>query len=313
MSFDQLFKKKVPTPEQMYTLVKYVEHGSLSAAFGRGKSAQAAATQQLGRIDQCLGIRTRKKSGSFKIPTDEAKELAGFCRIFFQNLEDFKARSEKKPNTFVMGAGDSLSFYILIPALKKTGLWCHSVEWHLENLRSREIVAGLLDGSVDVGLVRTSAIEPELIQRRRLKLERICRLEYAFFVRQDLLREYQGNSGDDNAIMKWCVQNVPLAIFWGEQSVFTTALERANLNWPTRLRCQSFPQVKEAVIAGGYCGILPRIAFAGSANNNIRSFGSNLLTGIKREIGLAWSSSLTVRRQGGETALNQLRDALKSP
>ena len=98
MSFDRLFKKRVPTPEQLHTLVKFVEHGSLSAAFGSGKSAQAAATQQLGRIDQCLGIRTRKSSGAYKVPTLEAQELASLAREFFQKLEDFKLQAERKPN-----------------------------------------------------------------------------------------------------------------------------------------------------------------------------------------------------------------------
>ena len=110
MSFEALFKKRVPTPEQLHTLVRFVERGSLSAAFGSGKSAQAAATQQLGRIDQTMGIRTRKSSGAYKVPTSEAQELASLAREFFQKLEDFKRQSERKPNSFSIGAGDSLTF-----------------------------------------------------------------------------------------------------------------------------------------------------------------------------------------------------------
>src|SRR4051812_44397260 len=117
MPFETLFKKRVPTPEQLHTLIKFVEQGSLAAAFGAGKSAQAAATQQLGRIDQAMGIRTRKSAGAYKVPTPEAQALAGLAREFFQKLEDFKRHSERTPNSFSIGAGDSLFFYLLIPAL----------------------------------------------------------------------------------------------------------------------------------------------------------------------------------------------------
>ncbi|QYM80699.1 LysR family transcriptional regulator [Horticoccus luteus] len=311
MALDQLFKQKVPTPRQLHALVKFVEHGSLSAAFGSGKSAQGAATQQLGRIDRCLGIRTRKSAGVVKVPTDEAIQLAEFCRDFFQRLADFKTGAEGKPNNFVVGAGDSLMFYLLLPALRTTGAWRSSVELHLQNLRSREIVHGVLDGSVDVGLVRATAVEDELTDRKRLKVEPVCQLGYAFYVRTELLKSYRGNIADSLALVKWGKANLPLATFWAEHSTYTEALGRAKLGWPARLRCESFPQVERAIIAADYCGILPRIAFS-NIPPEITEFGVDLLAPVSRSIGLVWSSTLTQRRAGGEIALRELRSALKT-
>lgn len=311
MSFETLFKKRVPTPEQLHTLVKFVEHGSLSAAFGSGKSAQAAATQQLGRIDQAMGIRTRKSAGAYKVPTMEAQELATLAREFFQKLEDFKHQTERKPNSFSIGAGDSLMFYLLIPALRDAGGWKEKVELHLHNLRSREIVAGLLDGSLDIGLVRSNAIDKGLLDKKRLRVEKLCRLDYAFFARSELLAGGPSPVSDDSALIDWCVRHLALATFWGEMSTFTAALGKTRLAWPAQLRCQSFPQVREAVTAGDYCGILPLLAFRGGVPAGIHSFGGKLLEGASREISLVWSSSLTARRSGGDKALNELRTALK--
>lgn len=311
MSFDTLFKKRVPTPEQLHTLVKFVERGSLSAAFGSGKSAQAAATQQLGRIDQAMGIRTRKSAGTYKVPTPEAQELAALAREFFQKLEDFKHQTERKPNSFSIGAGDSLMFYLLIPALRDAGSWRKKVELHLHNLRSREIVAGLLDGSLDIGLVRSSAIDKALLRKKRLRVEKLCNLDYAFFVRRELLKGCPVAESDEARIIDWCIQNLALATFWGEMSTFTAALGKTRLAWAAQLRCESFPQVREAIMAGDYCGILPLLAFRNGIPDGIHSFGGKLLEAAGREISLVWSSTLTDRRAGGDKALSELRTALK--
>lgn len=308
MPYEELFKERVPTPEQLLTLVKFVDRGSLSAAFGSGKSAQAAATQQLGRIDQAVGIRTRKSAGSFKVPTEQARELASLAREFFQNLEDFKRESARAPNSFSIGAGDSLMFYLLIPALKRAGTWRQKVELHLHNLRSREIVAGLLDASLDVGLVRSSAVDRDLLRRKRLRAEKLCRLDYAFFVRREMLSTTF--TTDDDAV-SWCMKNLPLATFWGEMSTFTAALGKSRLKWPAHLRCESFPQVRQAVLAGDYCGILPLLAFREGIPADVHSFGQDLLSGASREISLVWSSTLTDRRTGGDVALNELRTCLR--
>lgn len=311
MSFVELFKKRVPTPDQLHTLIRFVERGSLSAAFGSGKSAQAAATQQLGRIDQAMGIRTRKSSGAYKVPTLEAQELAALAREFFQKLWDFKQQTERKPNSFSIGAGDSLMFYLLIPALKDAGGWRKKVELQLNNLRSREIVAGLLDGSLDIGLVRGTAIDKALLRKKRLRIEKLCRLDYSFFARRELLEGCPIALSDEAGLIDWCSQHLALATFWGEMSTFTAALGKTRLAWPAQLRCQSFPQVREAVTAGGYCGILPLLAFREYAASGIVCFGGELLKGASREINLVWSSSLTSRRAGGDRALSELRTALK--
>lgn len=309
MRIDQLLKEKLPTPAQMHALIRFVDAGSLADAFGHEKSAQAAATQQLGRIDACLGILTRKSVGTRKIPSEDAKVLAGHCREFLQHLDDYKAASGKKPNTFVIGAGDSLTFYLLMPALRLSGAWKNGVELHLRNLRSREIVQHLLDGTLDIGLVRPDAIQ-EAQTRKRIITQLVCKLDYSIFVRRELLAAYAGDPTDERALFGWCAGNLPLAIFWGERSLFTTALEKTNLAWSAALRCASFPQVKEAVAEGGYCGILPSIAFGRTPPAHIVDFGGDLLTTTKREVSLAYSSTFTTRRPGGEIALRELRDAL---
>ena len=311
MSFEALFKKRVPTPEQLHTLVKFVERGSLSAAFGSGKSAQAAATQQLSRIDQALGIRTRKSSGTYKVPTAEAQELATLAREFFQKLEDFKRESERKPNSFSIGAGDSLMFYLLIPALKTAGAWRRKVELHLHNLRSREIVAGLLDGSIDMGLVRTTAIDQGLLRKKRLRSQRLCRIQFAFFIRRELLAKCPVPFSDDSGLVDWSMQNLSLATFWDEMSTFTMALGKARLKWPVQLRCESFPQVREAVVAGDYCGILPVLAFRSGIPSELLGFGTELLDAASRDVSLVWSSALTDRRSGGDRALSELMASLR--
>lgn len=311
MSYETLFKQRVPTLEQLHTLVKFVERGSLSAAFGSGKSAQAAATQQLGRVDQAMGIRTRKSSGSYKVPTQEAQELASLVREFFQKLEDFKLQSDRKPNSFSIGAGDSLMFYLLIPALRDAGAWRTKVELQLRNLRSREIVAGLLDGSLDIGLVRSSAVDKGLLQKKRLRVEKLCRMDYAFFVRRELLKGCPVPIADEAGLIDWCVQHLALATFWGEMSTFTVALGKTKLAWPAQLRCESFPQVRQAVTVGDYCGILPMLAFRDGLPSGFHSFGGKLLAGASRGISLVWSSALTTRRSGGDKALGELRASLR--
>jgi DNA-binding transcriptional LysR family regulator len=308
MSSRTLLKEKLPTPAQMDALLRFVDRGSLSSAFGT-KVAQAAATQQLNRIDAALGVRTRKSAGTRKVPSGEAIAVARYCREFLQQLADFKASSGGRPNTFRIGAGDTLSFYLLIPSLPITADWRSKVEIHLTNLRSREIVRGLLDGTLDLGLVRDDAIkEPQT--KRRLKSKAVCTVEYDFCVREDLLAGYGADRSDETKLLSWCIQHLPLATFYSEMSEFTKALGKTRLEWTAKLRCSSFPQVKEAVESGGYCGILPSIAFT-PATTRIVKFGRMHLSAARRKIVLVWSSSLTQRRAGGEVALRELQSALK--
>ena len=123
---------------------------------------------------------------------------------------------------------------------------------------------------------------------------------------------YYIGSGDEAAIIDWCIQHVALATFWGEMSAFTAALGKTRLPWTAQLRCESFPQVREAVVAGDYCGILPVVAFRDGIPAGIHTFGQKFLSGASREVSLVWSSALTTRRSGGDRALNELRTSLKN-
>ena len=203
-------------------------------------------------------------------------------------------------------------FYLLIPALKTAGAWRKKVELHLHNLRSREVVAGLLDGSIDMGVVRTTAIDKGLLRKKRLRAEKLCRILFAFFVRRELLVDCSVPLSDDSGLVDWSMQNLSLATFWDEMSTFTKALGQARLKWPVQLRCESFPQVREAVVAGDYCGILPVLAFRSGVPSELLGFGTELLDAASREVSLVWSSALTDRRSGGDRALSELLASLKS-
>jgi DNA-binding transcriptional LysR family regulator len=275
-----------------------------------GKSAQQKATQLLSRIDRCFGIRTRRSDGQIKVPTIEAEQLAELCRDFFNKLGDFKARTEKSPDAFEVGAGDTLTFFILIPALRSAGAWRQSVQLHLQNLKSSQIVSGLLSGTLDVGLVRMNAVD-ELVRKKRLQAQKFCRLDYTFCVHADLLAAYPGKREDEAALVKWCLKEIPLATFWAESSTFTAALAKTGVDLPVQLCCQSFPQVLEAIVSGGYCGIIPRIALNNVRHAGLVAFGDKMLAETSRDVGLVWSSALTSRRKGGESALGVLRKAIK--
>lgn len=310
MSFAPLFKENVPTLEQLHCLIRFVDGGSLSAVFGEGKSAQNRATNMLGRIDRCFGIRTRRSDGALKVPTAEAEQLAEICRDFLLKLTDYKARAEESPDTFEIGAGDMLTFYVLIPALNAAGAWRQKVQLHLQNLRSQQIVTGLLAGTLDVGLVRTTAVD-ELVRKGRLQAQRICHIDYVVCIRRSLLTSYTGNPSDEDGLAKWCLSNYPLATFWAESSTFTSALAKTGISLPVQLRCESFPQALEAIVSGGYCGIVPQIAVSGSRAQELFTFGRRLLRDTGRDVALVWNSSLTQRRKGGENALNVLRNAIR--
>jgi DNA-binding transcriptional LysR family regulator len=311
MAFPRLFKQKVPTLEQMDGLIRFVDEGSLANAFGKGKGDQGKGTQKLGRIDRCFGIRTRMSSGGGKVPTPEAEELAGICRAFFQKLEDFKSRSERAPNSFVVGAGDTLTFYLLIPALKRAEAWRATAQLHLHNLRSSEIVSGLTSGALDVGLVRLSAVE-KLVRQKRLKAERLCRLEYVFCVHRSALNGFAGSESDEAGLIKWCMKTRPLAAYYGETSTFSEALGKIGVDLPIQLCCESFPQVREAVTGGGYCGIIPALAARELPAKDFITFGTKTLAKTSRDVALVWSAALTERRKGGDDALGVLRTALKA-
>lgn len=177
--------------------------------------------------------------------TESGKRLATLLHGHFAGLARLKADFSGSMQTMRVGAGESLQQWVTIPALTGASKAWPKVQWHLRNLRSEDVVSGLLDGELELGILRRNEVP------KGLRSKTAGKIKYALFVPTCLVPMMEdARSGT----------KLPLAALEGQSHVdhllagLSIALPE---RWERRLICTSLPQAAEAVRLGLAAAVLP--------------------------------------------------------
>jgi DNA-binding transcriptional LysR family regulator len=215
-------------------------------------------------------------------------------------LADFKNECQRQPVEVVIGAGDSVIQWLLLPRLAEIRRRFPGVRFKFLNLATDEAEKRLTDGMIDLAVIREDAVA------RPMESAALGVMGYSLFIPKTLKcapeKEGEGELLD----------HLPLATLEGEGS-FRGALaelarkQKVHLN--IQVECSSFPQAARAVSRGEVAAILPAIAAAELQGGEVVEVKLGFLRHFDRKMCLAANPRLVRIRpplQQVRTALAQL-------
>jgi DNA-binding transcriptional LysR family regulator len=168
--------------ERLATLCAVIEAGSITAAAGPNTSRQSQFSRQIKELEEALGATLFDRIGKTLRPTPCGVQLARMSKSFFGAVADMAAREAGKPEQLVVGGGEAMLRWVVIPCLAALRDLDPPIHCQVRSLRTEEIVREVELGRIHVGLVRKTAVGAGLAQ------ETIGTLEFALVIPRHLLR-----------------------------------------------------------------------------------------------------------------------------
>jgi DNA-binding transcriptional LysR family regulator len=241
---EDIFAKSGFSLDRCLAFIAAAEAGGITQAASGSASRQSQLSRQIGELEAWLGAKLLVRGrGRFAL-TEVGKELLNLSNGYFSGLARIKAGCANGITTIRIGAGESLLQWVAVPGMARVQTQARAYRWHLQNLRSEEIFSQLLDGSLDMGLIRGKRAP------KQLKTEKIGNLTYALYVPKAL------------AITKgrYATKPKPLALLEGSnhlENVNPTG-KTGDAEWEVAIQCTSLAQAAEAVRQGIAGAVLPR-------------------------------------------------------
>jgi len=265
-----LFTVKGLSLERLRAFLEVAEAGGIARAAPGAPVRQSQLSRQISQLETALSQAVFHRAGRRLILTPAGAQLVGVVRELSKGLTDVASTSG--PVGVSLGGGDSVLRWVLLPAVGRLRQDFGDVLLDVRALGAAQVVQGLGDHSLDLGLLRGSEPTGEL------KTLRLGRIDYALFV----ARERRG-SRDWRALL----EEVPLAIATSEPGL----LEAVAALGPAKLRCETFPQVAQAVRAG-FAGVLPTFARQELPAAEFRQLSPPSLEAAGATLLLAWRRRL---------------------
>lgn len=278
--FDELFGKAGLSLDRLQTLCEVAEKGSIGQATKGDSNRQTQFSRQIGELEKFFGVELLNRDSRPYRLSEEGKELAQISRGYLSSLSDFQANCSNRPVRLVIGAGESIIQWLLMPMLEQLANEIPEASISMRNLRTNTIIQDLTDGDIDLGLVRKSAVAKPL--------KSVGKWEYGYrlFIPKRMRTKFTGKLTVSQ------LTDLPLAVIGGggefrQQLAALAKAEDAHIN--DRLECSSYSQIATAILGGSYCGFLPRFASRYLPEDRFRSFEVTGFESLRRELVFAWN------------------------
>jgi LysR family cys regulon transcriptional activator len=144
-----------------------VKHGGFTAAARRLRLSQPSISLQVKGLERQLGVQLLERNSKRIELTRDGRMLFELAQRLFSAEEEIQAAFEGGPHReaarLTISTNQSVAAHILPPILEKYTARFPKVEITIHNLRTAEILASVLNGSTDLGII--------LIDPRRSGLE----------------------------------------------------------------------------------------------------------------------------------------------
>ena len=279
--YENLFAQSGLSLDRLKTFREIVAAGGISAAAGDDSNRQSQFSRQLKELERYFGVELLKRGRGPIELTDAGQRLYESVGHNLRALDEFHATCAGLPIELVIGAGESFIQWLLLPRMEGVSEAHPRLTVTFQNLKTDEILARVLDGSVDFGVV--SRCEPH----RSLACASLGKLEFALFGPASLLP-----ANPKLKIKSTILENLPLAVLEGSPSL-RDALEREprriGIKLNVRLRFSSYPQLAQAVRNLGVAAIIPTLATSSFEGSDVRSVPLPFLASLSRQVSLVWN------------------------
>lgn len=251
--------------ERLAAFLVVFEAGGLARAAPGNAVKQSQLSRQLKDLEVALGQRLFLRTPQGLTATPAGRALARVVRELQQGLGDVAA-SSAGPTYVSLGAGDSVLQWLVLPRLAELKKGLVNTELEVTALGAEFAVSFLQEARIDLALLRGSEATGDL------KTVRLGRMHYALF-------SAVGRKG------------LPLAVPTSEGGLRSAIAALG----PVALRCETFPQVMQAVRSGAYAGLLPTFVREQLPASDFRATSHPALEAVSTPLILAWRARTLLR------------------
>jgi DNA-binding transcriptional LysR family regulator len=268
--------------ERLQSFCLVAQAGGVTRAAKGDPARQSLFSRQIKELEQFFGTELIRRKGRGIVLTGAGVRLNLIAIECSTALTDFKSECRNHPVEVVIGTGESVIQWLLMPRLDKLREHLPNVRLKFLNLPTAEAVKRLADGAIDFALVRRDAIV------RPLQVKFLGVMDYSRFVPTAL-----ASSGRKD----WAslFGQLPLATLEGEgsfRSSLAHAANKASIELNIQIECSSFPLVACAVAKGNVAAVLPTIAAADLDGPGVNHYALPFLKNLNREMCLAMNGRL---------------------
>lgn len=270
--------------DRLDSFCRVAQAGGVTRAAKGNPARQSLYSRQIKDLEQFFGTELIRRKGRGVALTEAGERLYLVARECFASLSDFRNECKGRPVEVVLGAGDSLIQWLLMPRLAELRGRIPNVRLKFLNLSTSDAVRRLADGEIDFALVRKDAVASPL-QARLLGV-----MHYSLFIPAAL----EASAGRKNGLK--LLGDLPLVTLEGEGSFrgeLAAIAKKQGIQVNIEVECSSFPVAARAVAKGSVAAILPSIAA-----NDLRAAGVHEVTvpflkNFEREMCLAWNERMS--------------------
>lgn len=270
--------------ERLQSFCLVAEAGGVTRAAKGDPARQSQFSRQVKELEEFFGTELMRRRGRGVVLTPAGERLNVVARECFASLWDFKSECRGLPVEIVIGAGESIIRWLLMPKLVEVQKSLPNARLKFLNLPTTEIVRRLSDGLIDFGVVRKDAVG------RALRTAALGTMGYSLFLPAKAKARAEGREHDVKVL-----DGVALATLEGEGSFrqeLAAVARKHRFRLNVQLECSSFPLVATALETGGMAAILPSIAGVELGRAGIKEVKAAPLKSFGREICLAWNPRL---------------------
>ena len=206
---------------QSFCLV--AQAGGVTKAAKGDPAKQSLFSRQIKELEEFFSTELIRRKGRGVALAEAGERLNIIARECFASLSEFKSECKGRPVEVVIGTGDSVIQWLLMPRLAEIRQRIPNVRLKFLNLPTTDAVRPLADGLIDFALVRKDAVT------RPLEARPLGVMDYSLFIPAPLA----ARSGRSDGLKP--LDGLPLATLEGQ----------GNFNeWEIySLRCAAFEHV----------------------------------------------------------------------
>lgn len=279
--FEHLFANSGLSLERLRTFREIVTAGGITAAAGDDSNRQSQYSRQLKELEKCFGVELLKRGHGPAELTDAGQRLYEIIGHTLSALDEFRLTCAGQSVELTIGAGESLIQWLLLPRLSGLAAAHPKLTVTFQNLKTDEILSGLVDGGLDFGVV--SRFEPH----RALASAPLVKLDFCLFAPAKLLP-----ANERLKLRSDILGQLPLAMLEGSAGIrqaIEKEAQRAGFKLNVRLRFSSYPQLAQAVSNLEVAAIMPRLAESSFGTTTVRVVSLPFLSALSRQACLVWN------------------------
>ena len=279
--FEKLIGQKGLSLDRLATLCHIAEAGSIGAATGDNSNRQTLYSRQIKELEGFLGVDLLDRGSRPHRVSEQGLQLALIARNYLTALDDFVSNCRNQPARIVIGAGESLIQWALIPSiLPLLRKQLPEAKVAFLNLRTEPMIDALQSGEIDVGFVRKNAVP------RTLKSVGSMQFGYRLFVPKKFRVKLKSPVNFKQ------LGDLPVALLDGGgqlRSTINELAEQAGMQLNVVAECSSATQLALLVSRKECCAILPAFAKSQLDETTADDYPVEGFKKLERTMCFAWS------------------------